>query len=553
MTTTAVPPTRILTASAFAEAALLRDGKPFRFGSRRHLPAIYDDPRDVILKCSRQTEKSTSLANQAAAFLYGGTIVEDDGVRRAIRLLYVSASWLQVTDFSKDRLARVLESPCFVESVGGAPPLWPRDRSVRSRAFIDQVGEKRLRSGASIKLRAVHDNADRVRGISSDVLFADEIQDILGDLFPVIEESAARSPLRKRVYAGTPKTFDNAIERQWQASTRNEWILRCGACGRFQFLALENLGRRWHEETRSGCICARCGRPLDPRAGRWVAHGDPDAPVHGYRICHAMLPQSEEGWTAILQKRETYTEQAFANEVLGFSHEHAAAVLTEAELFACCNAERANGVWPADGVAVGLSAGVDWGGPGNSATVLTIGAFRDGLFRVLFVRNYKRYQGSRDDVIANIAQVCAQWRVPVIGTDWAAGVKENADLRCAVVPGTTVVPFSYVGNVTATARWDRKARLFAVNRTKTLSTVFQLIRLGRMEFFRREDLAPLAGGYTACFQEWNERTGELRFDHPDSRPDDEIHSLNYCYMAACGQTGRFGAVTEEDARAATQG
>jgi hypothetical protein len=266
-----------------------------------------------------------------------------------------------------------------------------------------------------------------------------------------------------------------------------------------------------------------------------------------------MLPQTQEGWAAILEKRETYPEQQFVNEVLGFSHEHAAQVISEAELFACCTSGRANGNWPEDGVAIGLSAGVDWGGAGNSATVLTIGAFRDGLFRVLYVRNYKRFPGSRDDVIANIAEVCARWRVPVIGTDWAAGIKENADLRRVVAAGAQVIPFSYTGNTAATARWNPKSRLFSVNRTRTLSAVFQLIRLGRVEFFRREDVAPFASGYTACFQEFNERSGELRFDHPDSRPDDEIHSLNYCYLAACGQTGRFGAVTDEEHHAADEG
>jgi hypothetical protein len=528
-----------LAPSTFAEWILRRDGKPFSFDGRPHLPPIYDDPYDLLLKCSRQTEKSTTLSNLAGAFLYGGSVLEEDGKPRPIRLLYVAPSWLQVADFSKDRLARVLESPCFVESVGGAPPLWPRGRGARSKRIVDQIGEKRLRSGAGIKLRAVHDNADRVRGVSSDVIFVDELQDVLGELLPVIEESAARSPLRKRIYAGTPKTFGNAIEHRWKASTQNEWVVPCGACGRFQFLSLENIGLKWRAETHSGCVCARCGRPLDPRRGRWVSFGDRDAPVHGYRICHAMLPQTQEGWAAILEKRDSYPEQQFANEVLGFSHEHAAQVVSEAELLACCDGSRGNGTWPEDGVAAGLAAGVDWGGAGVSSTVLTIGAFRDAKFRVLFVRNFKRFQGSRDDVIRAIADVCGKWRVPVIGTDWAAGVKENADLRLVVAPGTEVVPFSYVGNTAAMARWNPKSRLFSVNRTTTLSAVFQLIRLRQVEFFRREDLEPFASGYTSCFQEFNERTGELRFDHPESRPDDEIHSLNYCYLASCGQTGQF--------------
>lgn len=525
--------------SQFVEECLNRDGKRFRFIQRQHLPAIYDDPCDLLLKCSRQTEKSTGLANRAAMYLYGGNVTEEDGRERPIRLLYFSASWLQAQDFSKDRLARVLESPLFTESFAGGLPLWPRDRNQRSRLYVDQIGEKMLRNRAIIKLRACNQNADRVRGLSTDVIFGDEIQDILTGLFPVIEEAAARSPLRKRIYAGTPKTFDNAIEEKWRQSTMFEWMVRCRACNHVQMLTDKNVGERYFVAIQSGCICEHCGRPMDPQDGQWIATGDKHKLLHGYRICHVMLPQSEDGWKSIIDKKRNYTEQAYNNEVLGFSHEHSNVVLTERQFFAACSPLRRNGLWP-DISINGRAAGVDWGGPGSSATVLTIGGFHDSRYRVLFVKNFKKARMSRDEEINTIARICAKWRVPVIMADYGGGVKENQDLRRVFHGHGMVIPVQNSGTSKKAVDWQSDgSNVLVVSRTMTLSTIFNLIQTNSMEFFCEDDAKEFKDGYTNTYVDYDKR-GNMMYQHPETRPDDELHSLNYAYIGSAYQTGMYG-------------
>lgn len=524
--------------SAFVEQALNRDGKDMRFYKRNHLQAIYDDPFDVLMKCSRQTEKSTSLSCRIGGYLYGGSVVEDDGKERPIRVLYFTASQVQAADFSKDRLARVLESPCFTESFAGGLPLWPKERNTRSHMYVDHVAEKMLRNKATCKLRACNQNADRVRGVSADVICGDEIQDILPDLFPVIEEAAARSPLRKRLYAGTPKTFENSIEEHWQRSTMYEWFIKCPACKTYQMLTEKNIGRTWFEHTGSGCICEHCGKPMDPQAGQWVSRGNADAQLHGYRICHIMLPQPEASWQSILEKMDSYPEQQFFNEVLGFSHEHAAVVLTEAQLMEACNNQRICGSWPGYHVN-GLSAGVDWGGPGNSATVLTIGAFHDDVFRVFYIRNFKRTRLSTDEIIKTIVRTCVKWRVKHIGADFGGGVKENQDLRRAFKDIGRVVPMQNSGTAKKPVEWDKKAQCVIVARTQTLSNIFNMIQQQKIEFFCTKDMQQFKDGFIYSFQEYTKK-GDVIFNHPENRPDDELHSLNYCYLMAAGQTGLYG-------------
>jgi len=534
----------IMRPSWFIEHCLERDGKPFRYYKRQHLRQIYDDPGDILLMCSRQTEKSTSLANRAGAYLYAGEVMEEDGKPRPIKVLFFSASWLQAADFSKDRLARVLESPCFTESLAGGLPLWPKDRNTRSKAYIDQIGEKILRNNASIKLRACHMNADRVRGVSSDVIFGDEIQDILIDLFPVIEESSARSPIRKKVYAGTPKTFDNSIQKKWEQSTQFEWVVRCPHCTHPQFLTEKSVGEIWHPHTQSGCICERCGKPMDPQNGEWINFGNMNSPLRGYRVCHVMLPQSKKGWDDILIKQRTYPEQQYFNEVLGFSHEHANVVLSKDQLYAACNEDRKNGTFPGY-MLNGLSAGVDWGLGGKANTVLVIGAFHDDVFRVLYIRNFRDYRGTRDDMLTVIAQACRHWRVERIFPDYSAGVKENQDLARIYTGSGTVTPICY-GPGRATASWDQKGKMVLVNRTRTLATLFNKIQQHQVEFFCREDMRRFEDGFVYTFAEESPRTGAVLYDHPENKPDDELQATNYAYLGACIQTARYGLKAGKD-------
>lgn len=527
--------------SEFVEAALERDGKPYRFFRRNHLRQIYDDPGDILLKCSRQTEKSTSLSNRAGAYLYAGQVIEEDGKPRPIRVLYFSASWLQAADFSKDRLARVLESGCFVDSLAGGLPLWPKDRNTRSRAYIDQIGEKVLRNGAAIKLRACHLNADRVRGVSADVIFGDEIQDVLVDLFPVIEETAARSPLKKKIYAGTPKTYENAVEEHWVNSTQFEWMIRCGSCYLWQFLDEKNIGREWFHHTRSGCVCRDCRKPIDPQDGQWVSFSDkPDPPLRGYRICHIMLPQSHKGWGDILDKWERYPEQQFVNEVLGFSHEHSNVVLSKANMIQACDPSRSNGGFPYPRMN-GLTAGIDWGMGGRSQTVLVIGGFYDDVFRVLYMKNFRNVRSTRDDIISFMVNVCRQWHVPLICPDFAAGIKENQDLARVAHGVAQVVPIAY--NASAKSEvgvWNENSKFVSVNRTKTLANLFNIIQRKQLHFFRHEDMIPFLDGFIYTTAELTPRTQQLAYIHPDSKPDDELQATNYAYLGAAMQTSGYG-------------
>lgn len=173
------------------------------------------------------------------------------------------------------------------------------------------------------------------------MILIDEIQDILTDNIPVIEECASHSEHKLMRYSGTPKSLDNTIEKYWaDMSTQNEWMVPCDRCNNWNELGENNIGKK-------GPICGKCGAPIHVRHERsqWAAN-QPITPENedrvsyeGFRIPQIMVPwivDSEEGWKDILLKQEQYSRARFHNEVLGLSFDMGTRPLKQNHIESCC-------------------------------------------------------------------------------------------------------------------------------------------------------------------------------------------------------------------------
>lgn len=202
-----------LTPSVFTEFAIRMPDKknhtyvPFSFEGREYLRQIYDTPAPrVLLKAGRQVEKSTLLGNKLLSYACMTT---------ALNALYVSPTNQQSKVFSQDRLKEPVETSEFLKN-------WTTTK------LSDNVFLKKFINRSQITLRYAYLNADRCRGIPADVICLDELQDLLTDNIPVIEQCASHSHLKIFMYSGTPKSLDNTIEYYWtQYSTQNEWAVPC--------------------------------------------------------------------------------------------------------------------------------------------------------------------------------------------------------------------------------------------------------------------------------------------------------------------------------------
>ena len=148
-------------------------------------------------------------------------------LRRHFRSLFVSPTQQQTETFSRDRIQTPVEYSQTLQTFTDGP------------MTKNNVLYKKFVTGSDITLRYAFLHADRVRGISADMLLLDEIQDILTDIIPIIEEALSHSPFKILRYSGTPKSLDNTISYYWnQFSTQNEWVVPCEGCNTWNILGL---------------------------------------------------------------------------------------------------------------------------------------------------------------------------------------------------------------------------------------------------------------------------------------------------------------------------
>ena len=377
---------QLLTSEWVTSFIRIKDGDtgtavPLVFDERKYLQRIYDTPaRKVLLFTSRQTEKSTTIGNR---------IFSRAGMRPGHTSLFVSPSAMQTAVFSKTRLNEIID-------------ISPLIKAQTSANIVNNLFEKHFANGSKVYLRYAFLTADRIRGLSVNDIFADEIQDLLSTVMPVIEETTSHHKDTLFVYSGTPKSLDNNIHHYWaDNSTASEWCIPCEHHG------LPNTPSTWHWNIlseknlgKTGPVCDRCGKPINPEHpyARWVEMQKLDGEritFEGYRVCRLMVPwfwKSEKKWKEILAARERYPTAQFMNEVLAISYDSASKPITKLELIQACDPKYENNMEAAQKVAATNTSffGIDWGSGERAYTVLTAGSYcrSDASFQIYFMLRF---------------------------------------------------------------------------------------------------------------------------------------------------------------------
>jgi phage terminase large subunit GpA-like protein len=162
-----------LTRSEFAENFLHLKGEPFSLDDYPFMRNVYNnDTKDIVLKFSRQTGKSSTLAN---------LIVTNCAMIPNFGALYLSPTLDQTKIFSADRVKPVMMQSPFIK------------KYLVDQDGVNNVFNKEFTNGSHVYLKYALLNADRIRGISADMVLADEAQDLLPDILPVVYETMSRS------------------------------------------------------------------------------------------------------------------------------------------------------------------------------------------------------------------------------------------------------------------------------------------------------------------------------------------------------------------------
>ncbi len=529
-----------ITPSSFVEFAIKVPDKqtqkrvPFDFKGRRYLRLPYNtSSRRTLYKCGRQVEKSTLLGNKCLSYCC---------INNAFNVLYVSPTNAQTKVFSSDRLKEPIETSEHL-------------RAWTTTKLSDNVFLKKFINRSQITLRYAYHNADRVRGIPADMILIDELQDIITDNIPVIEECASHSPFKIFTYSGTPKSFDNAIEHYWtNLSTQNEWVVPCEHHGvpgdpstwHWNILGAANIGNE-------GLICEKCGSPLSsihPKA-QWASMNpvpkiggkELKEPYEGYRIPQLMVPWLK--WDEILDKRQKMDTATFNNEVLGVSYDSGVRPLTKQDIIDNCIPDllmteaRLKQIHSMVGEASPVFAGIDWGSGENTYTVLSLGTYLNEKFTIFFIHRFEGQEIEPQVQLDLIETIIKNWRVMLVGTDYGGGFDRNDHLQ-RKFGRDKIMKYQY-STPSMKVKWDPDMKRFLVHRTEVMSDLFNAIK--RRNIIRFPDYAqfedPYGKDFLSIFSEYNEQQRQIQYKKSPDSTDDSFHSVLLCLLVSMLKIPRF--------------
>jgi len=532
-------------------------------GQRWHLEKmpfykpVYDKPRNkLLLYTSRQSIKSTTLRN----FSIGRSLLDSGS-----KSLLVMPTATQLRTFNDEKLETAFSyRPELKEAFTTHETKW----NVGTKEF--RVGKGRSR----ITLRSTGgaSGAERIRGITANDIYLDEFQNLLEEEIPVIESVAAtfdgRDGRRQAfyMYAGTPLSKQNLIQKQWSRSKQYQWHMQCPHCSTGTGEYTENgrekrkggwnrpIGMQHIDKDKPYLFCERCGENMNkppgytgeervPPGGRWIAH-NPDGRFDGYRVVRLMMPWSR--WRmkrddGILDRYDDWSERRFANEVMALSYDAGTNPITEEMVKEMCGeydlpSSDKNIKEVAQEHSQYLTyAGLDWAMQAKdeevpSYTIFGVFALVRGEMKLIFAHRFRGHKSNDPDyVMKKIVEWIRLFQVDRVGADYGIGYKE--DLRLMRIFGQRrISAFQYKrSSGRARSTYDEQSLKWIVPKTRTLDQM--IVDLENQEF-RLPRYPEVEGFVDDCYNlsiDMDPTKRTIRYESTGT--DDFVHVINYACIA----------------------
>lgn len=492
-----------------------------------------DRPQHLVFKCSRQVGKSLSLASGGLAM---ASAIDN------FNMLFVTPLQEQIKRFSINYVKQLIEDSPF------------RDKFT-SEFGVNTMQQRSLPNGSTLHFSFASTSADRIRGINSDFVGFDEIQDFDADLLSVIAATAAASKYEYYQYTGTPKTLDNTLQGLWMDSSQAEWWVKCDHCGEYNIPSLEyhleEMIGPLHDDISEACpatICHKCKKPIFPRNGFWV-HRYPErrATNAGYHVPAIVLPlhfADKTKWASLLAKQQgaAQTSRAkFCNEVLGEAVDVGQKLVSMTELTAAGSLPWENNPeFPSPEIFKRLGSypykilSADWGGGGKdmvSFSVLALMGMRpDGAIDVLWGKRFTASLDHHGEAVECL-KLMKRFQVNYLVHDYTgAGALRETILHKAGVPINKIIPIQYVGSakhniinfIPACPQHPRD--YYTVDKTRSLLYTIDAIKQNQLNFFR----------YDGSLGSTEKKSAEEKMSAPSSLMNDFLALVEEKVTSASG-------------------
>jgi hypothetical protein len=514
------------TPSQVAEALLLVKGSRLDF--ERYLPTrtIYDvAPKTLVLIAGRQVSKTVSVA---------ANIVLNSIIKANFISLYISPLSQQTSRFSSLYLDPFFSSPVIKKHF--------KDSDSKKNVY-----EKTFSNGSKVFLSyvEVEADADRVRGLSIDSFYGDEIQDISADALPVVEETLSASKYGFRRYSGTAKTTNNTLTLLFKSTNQCFWTVKCPSCNTYNVPnTFENCLAMCASD--AGPCCMKCGYILNMKTGEWIASVPRITDKVGFSLPQLIIPyrNEPEKWKELREKINSYPMAKLSNEVFGLPIGVGGRILSENEAIRCCNPN-----WRAwdkgwmvstDRPIISVVVGVDWSVTASEKSFTVISVMGFDYTGKLYLLYSERINGIDIlEQVKRVQQLYTQFNAQAIGSDRGVGVLQ-CELLAKELGPDKVFPINYV-NAKIQIRYDAQGRFYSADRTTNMHTIFMKMKIGRPKFECPAYDVTSNPFWNDCLSIYEEESlsGKLLFRHDEDVPDDSFHSVVFGYIAFEILTGNF--------------
>jgi len=493
-----------------AEMSIVLNGEPLSLDKYKLMYPMYDEPAlNTVYKTARQVTKTTTLSVLMTINCF---------FKRHYKSLYVAPLEQHVYRFSNLNVKPLLKHSPLIATQTDSSAV----RSVLVKTFTN---------GSIMHFGYCQNGVGRIRGISVDEINWDEVQDVLWDNMPIVEQCMSASDYQIQRFCGTPLTLENPLEYLWMQSSQNEPIVKCSRCNKDNIPDIDYVFKMFSKDGPICCHCQELLRIEDILNARWVpADTDREDYFRGYHIPQIFVIRNltKRSWKRIWINYNKYPKAKLANEVLGLSYDTGGRLLTLTELKKLCVEEPKKSINKAK--YINVCAGIDWGiSAVTSFTVIVVLGLKSNLkWEVLYF--YKFLETDTIYQIDTIAKILRYWQVDLVGCDHGVGHGNNQQLRRRWCKSNLhkLAEYNYVKSKFLIA-WNKKASRFSLNRTMSLNNLFFEMKDKKILFPKTERVSEVFDDILAEYEEISEGPYGINklFRHSPQVPDDYLHAINF--------------------------
>jgi len=310
----------------FIQNNLMLDGEPFRVMGNgwKFMADIY---RYIALQATKKSGKPVVIkkGRQVGATMMAGALdlyFTNGGLFNSppIRVAHLFPALALVKRFTQDKLEGLIKD---------AKDDFINKNKLSSNNAVDNLTMKQFKTG-TLWVESVGADGDRVRGMTLDVAFYDECQDMaslaIGNSTKILT-AAKYGQIGKgvQVYFGTPKEKGSWFDTTWEMSDQRYYNLGCSGCkAKYPFYRPND--NRWKDIWIGGydMKCPHCGvitkKAEAVELGEWDASREyDDCKYVGFHINQLYIPNLTREYIDDLmpENNPNQSERVWNNEVIG--------------------------------------------------------------------------------------------------------------------------------------------------------------------------------------------------------------------------------------------